>query len=242
MTDRPPEGWQPPQSNQPQQPPQNWGPIQNPREPMIDSPPGPPPKQKRPLWRRPWFIIGSVLLALVVLASVVGGDPDSPQEGTGAPQTVPQGQPPPVRRATPTTATQAPAQEPGIGDRVRDGKFEFVVRRVECGKSRVGTADFGTTAQGQFCFISVRVKNIANESQTLDNSAQFLYVDGKRYDSDTEATIYLDNAQTFLEPINPGNAINGTLIYDIPKSAKRASLETIELHDSAFSGGIDVAL
>ena len=62
---------------------------------------------------------------------------------------------------------------------------------------------------------------------------------GKRYDADTEAAIYLDDSKTFLEEINPGNAVDGIVIFDVPKSAKP---EWLELHDSAFSGGVEVSL
>jgi hypothetical protein len=87
---------------------------------------------------------------------IVGGllsDP-APQDSTD--QTTPQA-PQATTEQTPAKAaptTAKPAREaPGIGTKVRDGKFEFTVRKVECGKSRIGSTDFGTTAQGQFCFV-----------------------------------------------------------------------------------------
>jgi hypothetical protein len=32
--------------------------------------------------------------------------------------------------------------------------------------------------------------------------------------------IYLKDSDTFLEEINPGNTLNGTVVFDIPKKAK----------------------
>jgi hypothetical protein len=142
-------------------------------------------------------------------------------------------------KAAPTTAEPAP-EAPGVGDPVRDGKFEFTVRKVECGKSRIGTADFGTTAQGQFCFVYLKVENIGKESQLLDGGNQYLYGSGgRKFDADTEAAIYLDESKTFLEEINPGNSVDGIVVFDIPKGEKPTK---IELHDSAFSGGVEVEL
>lgn len=43
----------------------------------------------------------------------------------------------------------------------------------------------------------------------------------------------------FLEEINPGNTVKGTLVFDMPKGTEPAS---IELHDSPFSDGITVQL
>ena len=68
----------------------------------------------------------------------------------------------------------ASAAVPGIGDKVRDGKFEFVVTKVSHRKT-VGDTQFGLgeTAQGTFTVISLKVTNIGSESQTLDDSSQY---------------------------------------------------------------------
>lgn len=118
--------------------------------------------------------------------------------------------------------------------------FEFTVSKVTCDRQRIGTNDFGVDAQGQFCLVSVKVENIGQEAQLLDGSSQYLYGDGgQRYSADSEAAIYLDDAKTFLEEINPGNAVNGIVVFDVPKDANPSK---IELHDSPFSGGVTVEL
>ena len=235
MSYQPPQG--PPGPPQPPQPPQ-WpqSPPQQPQPPAWGQSgyQPPPSKPKPPLYRRPWFIILGVLVLLFVVVPLLAGSPDEEPTTDQAQETTP---------AT-VDETRAPAEETpeaaGTGTPVRDGKFEFTVNRVECGKSRVGTADFGQTAQGQFCFVYMKVENIGREAQTLDGSAQYLYAGGgKRYDADTEAAIYLDDSKTFLEDINPGNAVDGIVVFDVPKSAKP---ERLELHDSLFSGGVTVEL
>ena len=71
-------------------------------------------------------------------------------------------------------------------------------------------------------------------------SNQFLIdTEGRKASADDEAAIYLDEAQSLYEPINPGNSLTGTVVFDIPVDAAPASLE---LHDSLFSGGVTVAL
>jgi hypothetical protein len=61
---------------------------------------------------------------------------------------------------------------------------------------------------------------------------------GRRYETG-DAGLYLEDSKSFLEEINPGNGVNGTLVYDVPKTFKAAK---IELHDAAFSGGVEVTL
>ncbi|MCX4390535.1 DUF4352 domain-containing protein [Micromonospora peucetia] len=128
-----------------------------------------------------------------------------------------------------------------IGQPARDGKFEFTVKSSKCGVAKIGTDLLGEKAQGQFCLVTLNVKNIGKEAQMFDGSSQKAYAaDGTEYSSDTGAAIYANkNAETFLNDINPGNQVTGVVVFDIPKNVKLAKLE---LHDSPFSGGITVAL
>lgn len=130
--------------------------------------------------------------------------------------------------------------EAGLNDAVRDGKFEFTVKKVDCGKTRIGPAGFGAKAQGQFCMVNVKVENIGDEAQSMFGDNQLLFdEDGREFSADTEAAMYMDDAQTLWEEINPGNSINGVVVFDVPKNAVP---ESIELHDSMFSDGVTVSL
>ncbi|MEH0820713.1 MULTISPECIES: DUF4352 domain-containing protein [unclassified Micromonospora] len=135
----------------------------------------------------------------------------------------------------------APAKTAKIGQPARDGKFEFTVKSAKCGVAKVGTDMLGEKAQGQFCLVTVNVKNIGKEAQMFDGSSQKAYAaDGTEYSADGGAAIYANkNAETFLNDINPGNQVSGVVVFDIPKNVK---LTKLELHDSPFSGGVDVAL
>ncbi len=133
----------------------------------------------------------------------------------------------------------APAAAVGLNQPVRDGKFEFTVTKVECGIAEVGGEYLNKKAQGQFCMVHVTVKNIGDEARTFTSSNQNAYnAAGQKYEADSAAGIYLeDDSRAFLEDINPGNSVNGIVVFDIPKDAQIAKLE---LHDSAFSGGVVV--
>jgi hypothetical protein len=134
---------------------------------------------------------------------------------------------------------RAPAA--GIGTAVRDGKFEFTVQKVQCGVPSVGSDAVGKKAQGQFCLVTVVVRNIGDKAQTFSDSSQKAFgADGVEYSADTAAGLYANqDAAAFLTEINPGNQVTGVLVYDIPAAA---TLARLELHDSPFSGGITVSL
>lgn len=124
---------------------------------------------------------------------------------------------------------------------MRDGKFEFVVSKVDCGHSQVGTAPLVKKAQGQFCIVSLTAKNIGNDSQYLDAGSQkAMDAQGRNFSADGGAGIYLgDQGNTFLNQINPGNTVKGEVVFDIAKDVK---ITKLELHDSPFSSGVVVSV
>jgi hypothetical protein len=130
---------------------------------------------------------------------------------------------------------------PGIGDAVRDGKFEFVVSRVDCSRSTVGLEHLKRTAKGKYCVVSLSVRNIADRSQYFLGRAQKAFdAAGASYGEDELAGFYANHdTQTFLQKLDPGERVAGKLVFDVPKPVK---LTTLELHDSLLSGGVKVTL
>ncbi|WP_182111389.1 MULTISPECIES: DUF4352 domain-containing protein [unclassified Actinotalea] len=203
--------------------------------------------------RRSWFARHKVLSTLGVLvvlgigaSALGGGDGDAP---AGAAPTQPADAPlaedvqDAQDEATQDEATQDEAAAealPGVGATVADGKFEFVVTQVEVGVTRVGDDMFGQEAQGQFVLVHLTVTNIGDQAQYFDGSSQkALDAQGRTFSADTGAAIYLGDANSFLNQINPGNQVQGLVVFDVPVDA---TLTQLELHDSPFSGGVTVAL
>ncbi|GGO16762.1 Mpr protein [Microbispora rosea subsp. aerata] len=132
------------------------------------------------------------------------------------------------------------AHLPGLGEVVKDGKFAFKVTKVEKGLSQVGTGFTAHKAQGQYVLVHLTVKNIGDEAQMFTDSAQKLIdAKGRTFDADSGAAIWLPDSNAFLENINPGNSVNGILVFDVPESL---TLKAVELHDSIFSAGVTVSL
>lgn len=187
----------------------------------------PPPPRKSRAGLIVAIVIGAVVLlfggcaALVAVAGAGGTDSASTTDGQ------------PV-------ADQAKPNAAGIGTPVRDGNFEFVVKSVKCGQTKVGNELLGKQAQGQFCMVAMTVQNIKSDPQPFSVIDQRAFgPDGAEHAADGEAAIYVNEGTpgTFIDPINPGNAVTGTVVFDIPAGGKIAELE---LHDSPFSNGVRV--
>lgn len=232
-----------------QQPPvQQYPQQQYPQQQYPNPPfPGQPQPPLAPVPRKSFFARHKVLtvflaiLALVVVVSVasgLGGDEPAGTTGTvgttGTGDAAAEGEPDGQAPAAPEETV------PGIGTAVRDGKFEFTVTAVEPGVASVGDELLSVDAQGQFVLVHVTVTNVGDAAQMFDASSQKLFdAQGREHSADSTAGIYLGDANSFLNDINPGNSIQGVVVFDVPADAVPAS---IELHDSFMSGGISVAL
>jgi len=182
--------------------------------------------------KRNWFARHKVItvIGVIVLLAIIGGAAGGGNKSTTS------------SSGSKDTKTQAKAETAKVGQAANDGKFEFTVTSVECGKASVGANQYLTkTAQGQYCLLNVSVKNIGDQAQSLVSSNQYLLnASGQKYSADDTATLYnAPNGTSWYNDINPGNSVTGAIVFDIPKDQTPA---TAELHDSAFSGGVKVNL
>jgi len=184
---------------------------------------GPPKRKGRGCLIAVLAVVGLIVL-VVVIAAISGGKSGS----SSAP-------------SSPGATADGGTQAAGLNTPVRDGSFEFVVTKSKCGVTSVGTSLLSRKPQGQFCLVTMTVKNIGDKAQLFDASSQKGFSpSGAQYDADGAASLYANkNAETFLTNINPGNSVTGVVVFDIPKAEKLAA---VELHDSPFSGGIKVTL
>lgn len=127
-----------------------------------------------------------------------------------------------------------------MGQPARDGKFEFVVNRVDCGAKQLGDQYFNTKAQGEFCIVDLTIKNIGDEPQSfVGDNTKLLNTKGQRFSASSDAAIFLSDSSSLFEEINPGNALSSKVVFDVPAGTM---LSQLELHDSAYSRGVKVSL
>lgn len=174
--------------------------------------------------------VGGLVIGLAIGSLLGGSDPTTTTVAAPVPSA--------SGKAASSPAPKAAAGAAKFGTPVRDGKFEFTVTGVKTA-TKVGNEFLSKAAQGQFLIYSITVRNIGDQAQLFDASSQKLHdAAGKEYSADAEAGIYLGDAgNALLEQVNPGNSVRGQVVFDVPKGTTAA---TLELHDSPFSGGVDV--
>ncbi|GAA4887615.1 DUF4352 domain-containing protein [Streptomonospora salina] len=174
--------------------------------------------------------VGFMLLfggCMAVIVAAPGGDTvestDPPQAGSGSGSGS-------DRQDTQEQQEDQEDTPAGIGDTVESGAFAFTVTGVETGVAEVSD-DSGyitETPDGRYVVVAVTVENIGDESGYFDSSSQTLVdVDDKQYSTDTAAEI-TGGAESFLNEINPGNEVEGELVFDVPAGVE---LDRLELRD-----------
>jgi hypothetical protein len=128
-----------------------------------------------------------------------------------------------------------------IGEEVRDGAFAFTVIGVETGVQTLGDGFLESEAQGSYVLVRVTVTNMGSESALFAGSNQKLRdAQGRTFDADSAAAVMnVPDSESFLNTINPGNSVDGTVVFDVPEDLVPVA---IELRESSWSDGALVAL
>jgi hypothetical protein len=189
------------------------------------------PKATRPWFKKKRFVLsGAVVFLMVVIWGAYGrGDQGTSRAAKSGSQ------------VTLANAPQLGAATPGIGSKVRDGDFEFVVTGVQHpGKTLAGKVGETLTANGEFVTVRVNVTNVGKQEKAPNCSCQILLNDKGQMFGLSSAILRTKDALKFVQLVPPGQTVNGVLLlFDV---APGTNVVNIELHDSPVSPGVNVKL
>lgn len=216
--------------------------------PLGAAAPSPQPVEKK----KSWFARHKILTGLGVLvligaaASAAGGGreggeaaraSDAPAASASASaEAAPSDAGSPDGSQATESGESAPA---GIGEPVQVGDFEVTVTGIEQGITHVGHEQLGADPQGQFVIVSVSVTNTGTTAEYFFADNQKLIDEQGREHSSSSAAVHLDQGQVLLQQINPGNTLEGALLYDIPVDAVP---QTLTVSGGMFQDGTEIAL
>ncbi|HZU94997.1 MAG TPA: DUF4352 domain-containing protein [Microbacterium sp.] len=143
-----------------------------------------------------------------------------------------------------SAASDAPAEEPttpGLNVPVTVGSFEFTALSAADIGTTIGTSPLSQTAQGTYFQVDLSVANIGDSAQTfLVNYVTLKDAAGRTYDADPTAGIYLSTAaDTWVSSINPGNSVQGPVVFDLPAGTVPTELIVT---DSLIGNGTSINL
>lgn len=128
----------------------------------------------------------------------------------------------------------------GLNKPAKDGKFVFTVTSLRCGV-KVGDEFVEIEPEGSFCLVALVVRNSGTTAEFFDSNSQKAYdAAGTEFATDLQAEAFVNTeAQNFLDQINPGAQVKGTLVFDVPG---KTTLVSVVLHESSSSPGARIAL
>lgn len=130
---------------------------------------------------------------------------------------------------------------PHIGQVAKDGNFAFVVKQIQCGVTSLGTGYLTTSAPSgsQFCLVTMSVKNDKTTARSFYASNQHaIDKHGNTLNADGGDVLYVPNdSAAEYSTLNPGVAITAVVPFQLATGDK---IKSLQLHDSAFSGGVTV--
>jgi len=184
--------------------------------------------------------LSAALIALVGAAALTGCSAgtqpsDGPVARPDASEEVPADAP--VEAGSEPEAPEAP----GLNTPVTVGSFQFTALGVADAGTTAGSGPLTQTAQGTYVRVDLAVTNVGDKAETfIVNYVKIKDAEGKTYDADGTATIYASgDAQTWIAGINPGNSVQGPILFDVP-----AGTTPVELlvSDNAFTDGTPITL
>ena len=167
--------------------------------------------QKKPFYKRIWFIVLVGLFVIGGLQSVLGGGGNSSTSSSQATSTTTQTT---TEASASSSEEQKEATTYSIGQEVPVGDVIYLVNSKEV-TTNVG-GEFGKTANGVFLVLNVTVKNNGKEAITVTDDFFTLLKGDVEYKSDSTAGIYANqDANFFLTEVNPENSVTGNVVFDI---------------------------
>ncbi len=139
-----------------------------------------------------------------------------------------------------TIAPDTPAGVPAkIGPQAADGQLVFVVTSSDRSKTACNPINpyVQATARGIFVNVHVIVTNTGAQPLVFFPADQKFRVNGIVVNADAAAALW---TLTAAVGVSPGASVPVTLSFDVPVDTPRGG--TLELHESAMSPGVDVAL
>lgn len=168
--------------------------------------------EKKPSYKRVWFIVLAALVVIGVLANM-GGSDNSKETASKSTTT--------SETTTTDSSSKASSEETeatySVGQTFTVGDVEYTVNSVSTSQT-VGDEFINKTAQGTYLLLNITVKNNGDDALSVSNDYFTLYKGKTKYTSDSTASLYAsDNTGFFLEEVNPGNALTSNVAFDIPQ-------------------------
>ncbi|MFD9626215.1 DUF4352 domain-containing protein [Peribacillus muralis] len=188
-------------------------------------------KVKKPFYKKWWVWV----IAIIIIANIAsGGDEEAADTAKETKATETTASPKEEKKTEPKK--EAPKQHQ-VGDTVKVGKFEYLVKGLE-ETQKISNVLGDKTTEGKFAIVELSIKNLDKKARMADTTMfKIKTADGTEYDPDTELDMYVNEGGIgfFLEDINPNISKTGKVVFELPAEAKEYNIEVSS--GAGWSGG-----
>lgn len=179
--------------------------------------------------KKNWFVRHKILTALLVLVVLAGlgsmfggGDSDNSASSAKSASTSEENKADSADKKSEKAAKKAEKskeQEVKIGEEFSSGDFLITVKELRPSQDQIGDEFLNKKAQGKFIQAVVSIKNNGQKKAVFFDNDVKLIDDQNREHSTSSDSFYLGDANLMLKDINPGNSVEGVLLFDVPQDA-----------------------
>jgi len=180
-------------------------------------------KTKKPFYKRTWFWMVVIFIAVAAIASNGGNDDPKDSKSTAA-----------------SSTKSESKKEYKIGDTVKVGDMQYKVTKTSASK-KVGPSALQETANGTFLIVDLNVKNNGEDSVTVDSSFFNLKLGSKTYKADADASMSANQKEDgsidnsfFLQDLNPGSEMSGKVVFDVSEDVANSSGLKLQVQTGTF--------
>ncbi|EHJ56030.1 hypothetical protein HMPREF9318_01009 [Streptococcus urinalis FB127-CNA-2] len=183
--------------------------------------------QKKPFYKRIWFILLVAIILISVFANM-GSSTSTNKKTSNA-----DSQSSSSSSSTKTSSESNKKTVYSVGQNVKVGDLEYVVNSKSTA-SNVG-GEYGKDASGVYLILNVTVKNNGKKAVTVDSNFFKLIKGETEYSSDSSAGAYAnEDAKFFLSEVNPGNNITGNVVFDVNQDVVENSDLQLQVQTGAW--------
>ena len=178
--------------------------------------------QKKPIYKKWWFWLLSVIL-IIGISSAIFGD-ESQNKGSNS--------------ASINKKDEKKTYK--VGDEVTVGKMGYRINSVEVVKS-VGPSVYPTNAKDTFLVISLSVKNAGDKAVMVDSSFFKLKDGSKEFEADSMGSMSANQGEDgeisnsfFLQNLNPDVQLDGKVVFDVTEQQANSETNQLQVATGAF--------
>jgi Domain of unknown function (DUF4352) len=170
-------------------------------------------KAKKPFYKKWWVW----LIAIIVIGAATQGE-DTPTDSAKPASTEVKAEDKPAEKKEEPKKEEPKKEEKksaGLNTPVKVGDVTFTAAATSTSDNVGG--EYGQDAQGTYLIVDVAVKNEGKKAITTDTSFFKLKVGDTEYEADSTASVFANqNAEFFLQSVNPGIENKGKVVFDVP--------------------------